>query len=321
MTSSIKWLLAASVLLASITGFSRWENFRESRRGAEERLNLAAAMRATDAERALIETRQATAEKRVVELKNGSAAPAQRKAAAGIASASSGSPATKPVRSDSIEHIIRNEPEAQAVYLESQRAALRATYGPLFRELGLAPAEWDIFRSNIMALREKNMDLNYLLLEDGADLASIARLRTIASEEYEAAQRSLLTNEQLGRLKEYERTSPLRTMVNAIAGASVVEGVPIDAQQADQIVQILAQASTSFQRGGTAGLASVQWPAVEPLIRGVLTPAQFEVFRSVDPGPSAGGFAQTMLYAAVNRANEVDKAAKRADSPRPGGKE
>lgn len=303
------WVLAAIGVLAVAAGFLMVLRFHAARDFAEERDRVRAAILTDKAELVAMQGRRDATEKKMAEL----TAERDRLAARGGAGAArrpAANPAPPPrAQSLSITEIIRDDPAAQAVYLQSGRAALRATYGPLFRQLNLSADQQRAFQDNLMALREKTMDLDYLSREEGADLAAIGKLRQAASAEYQAAQAALLGAEGGDRLRDYERTSPLRRMVSAIAGAAAVEGAPISAAQADHVVQVLAQASPNFQRGGTALLNDVDWPVVEPAIRRLLSPGQFEVFRFADPGPSVGGFAQTMLYAAINRANAADRAA------------
>lgn len=262
-------------------------------------------------ERRHMETRVADAEKRVGELRT---AISQRKFES-QSSAPTATPKEKPApkgRSLDIGHIIRDEPDAQVLFLESQRAGLRVRYGPLFCAAALSAEEAAAFQNNIIARNEKLMDLGNLEREADADAAAIARSRDAAEAEYRAAQAALLGPEKAVRWQEFERTASVREMVSTIAGVAVLEGVSLSSVQAEQVVRVVAQASASFRAGGAVSFAEVDWNAVEPRLREILWPAQIEIFRSLDPGPTAGGLQQNLLYAAVDRAN----AAARAESKR-----
>jgi hypothetical protein len=89
-----------------------------------------------------------------------------------------------------------------------------------------------------------------------------------------------------------------------------VEHAPFTPQQADALVQAIAGASENYRKGYQANHNDVDWSAVEVQARAILSPEQFAVFTTMDPGPSRGGLLQTRMYALVTQANrkEMEKA-------------
>lgn len=295
-----------SALLLLIAGGLIWHNFVAMRNAGAERDALVHAMKTNLREQASLEMQITAAAKRLEHMKSELKGIETDRAA--LPSSLRPGKVTKPP-SSTIAHMIRNEPDAQVLFLESHRAGLRVTYGPLFRELRLSREQQAAFMANVIARDEKRMDLDNLAAEEGADDAAIAKLRTQTSDDYDAAQRELLGAEGAKRWREYERISSVRGMVSTIAGVTVLEGVPLSLSQADEVVRIIARSSSEFVKGGRASMETVDWAAAEPQIRAVLSPAQFEVFRTTDPGPTAGGLPQNLLYAEVDRANAAARAA------------
>lgn len=307
MTTRTRMLIGGAFAAAVVAGGSLGLNLRATSQARADRLEAERAAARFERDAQVAEAERSVALSRKTELER-ELAVLQRTKPAAVASV----PATgkrPPAPSLSIIHLIRDEPDAQVAYLKSVRAGLIAKYGPLFRELALSPGQVNAFYDHVLARDEKMMDLQNLAREEGADIAAIGRVQRTVSAEYESAQRTLLGEVHAKRWQAYERTSPVRDMVAAVAGVAVLEGAPIDAVQAEHVVQIIAQASERYRSGGVAMFDAVNWPDVEPQIREVLTPVQFEILRTMDPGPTAGGLSQVLLYAAVERAKAADRAA------------
>jgi len=307
VTTRIRIVIGAVLVLVVVAGGSLGLNFHATSQARADWLETERATARLDREAQVAETERSGALARKANLERELAALQRPNTAALAPVKKAGKPPA--ARSLSIIHLIRDEPDAQVAYLNSVRAGLIAKYGPLFRELALSPGQAVVFYDHVITRDEKMMDLENLAREEGADAAAIGRMRTTVAAEYEAAQRTLLGEANAKRWQEYERTSPVRQMIANVAGVAVLEGAPIDAAQSEQVVQIIAQASERYRRGGFAAFDAVNWPDVEPRIRAVLTPIQFEILRTMDPGPTSGGLSQVLLYAAVERAKAAERAA------------
>ena len=218
-------------------------------------------------------------------------------------------PATPRPHLMSILEMIRNEPDAEALYLAKSRSDLVARYGPLFRLLGLSAERVASFQDIAIKREEAEMDLADVLRTRGTEDsgAAVAKLKAAAEAEYETTQRELLGEEGYRQLKEYERTSWMRDMISAVAGAAVVEHAPFTAQQADELVRAMADSSTAYRSGGAAMINTVDWASVDALARRILSAEQFAVFSTMDPGPTHGGLLQNRMYSLVARADEADR--------------
>ena len=306
------WFAAVTVM-----GVLVWREFAATRAAERMKASFMDGVTVTKSDRARVEQRLA-------------AAGADRDRAQAALDALKQKPAVTPVtktpepsvrRSGGILELIRNDPEAEAFFLSSRRAGLAAKYGPLIRALRLTPEAAAKFQDAFIRLEEERMDLAAVLRTKGADANdnSVARLQAKAGADYEASQRALLGEAGFRQLQNYERTSTTRDMVSAIAGVAAVERAPFTPQQADALVQAIAGASENYRKGYQANHNDVDWVAVEAQARAILSPEQFVVFTTMDPGPSRGGLLQTRMYALVAQATKAE-AAKNISLPVQGGR-
>jgi hypothetical protein len=263
--------------------------------------NVLAKLRQTERQMALIEQERAARRAEIDALR-------KRAVAATSIPAPSAAPARRLL---SILELIRNEPDAEMLYLKSRRAQLAARYGPLLRSFGLSAEMTAKFQDNHIKREEARMDLDDVLRTKGADESgtAVAKLRADAEAQYNAAQRELLGDEGFRQLQDYEDMSSWRATFSAIAGVAAVEHVPFSAVQADALVRAISDASRSSHHG-QAFTSDVDWQAFDMRARAILSADQYAVLNTMDPGPTRGGFLQTRMYALVEMANQSD--AKRA---------
>lgn len=238
---------------------------------------------------------------------------------AGPAPAAPKSQATAPRRSLSITELIRHEPDAEVLFLAAQRSELAVRYGPLCRQLGLSTEQAAAFQDNYIGRVEARMDLADVVRTQGksASGGAVEALEREAETAYASKQRALLGESGYQQLQDYDRTSSIRGMVGAIAGAAVLEQAPFTPDQADRLVRAIANASESYRRGGVVNSADVDWEIVDQQARTILSPAQFAVFNSMDPGPTRAGLLQTRMYSLVARATAAERAAAASSGSKP----
>ena len=194
--------------------------------------------------------------------------------------------------------VLAKNPELQARYLAARRRDLGVTYGPYLAEAGLTPAQAEKFKDIKVAAVENAMDLNSTMRARGLAETdpAVQLLRSQSEEAMHAAERDLLGEAGYQQLAEYERKMPTREFVSGLAASLVFSGDPISATQANQLTQILAEASESY-RNGTQAISPgpnldeplrTRQPAREPIdsaqalarARAVLSPAQYAAFEA-----------------------------------------
>ena len=108
-----------------------------------------------------------------------------------------------------------------------------------------------------------------------ADDPVVDKLGLQMRQECETAQRELLGEAGFRQLQDYERTADMRDLVRSMAGAATVAGTPFTPQQAEQLIQALANANSAYRNGGKASVQNTDWDAVEAPARAILSDGQY----------------------------------------------
>ena len=147
------------------------------------------------------------------------------------------------------------------------------------------------------ALRSQNLPLN--------DSSAVQLRRQIRSE-YQAAQASLLGGDGAQQLSAYEKTSPVRDLVDDMNGTAVLADYPLDPTQAAQLTTLVNAAAQV--KGNTA---MIDWKNVAAQASTFLTPEQIEAIGSrLAPGPDGLSLQiTTQLGRMIEQADKADAAA------------
>ena len=214
----------------------------------------------------------------------------------------------------------RNDPKEQLRQLAARRLALGSIYGPLFRSLGLSPAQSERFLDVTLKGEERQMDLSAVMRSQGLseDDPMVAKLRGESDAEIQAALRELLGQAGYRQAQDYGRTSVVRELVSGLAGAAAVAGVPINAQQAEQLTYLLANASSRYRSGGPAEVAEIEWDKIDTPARAILSESQLTLFKTVEPPEAA--YYRKRFDQVFNQATKADAASAAAPAAKaPGG--
>ncbi|HKB58251.1 MAG TPA: hypothetical protein VKC51_11760 [Lacunisphaera sp.] len=194
--------------------------------------------------------------------------------------------------------VLEKNPELQARYLASRRRDFGVTYGPFLMEAGLSQTQIERFKDILVTEAENAMDLKSTMRARGLAETdpAVQTLRNQSEEAMRAAKRELLGEAGYQQLVEFERTMPTREFVGGLAASLVFSGDPISATQANQLTQILADASEAYRNGAQAtsprpdlnGPILARQPARESVdserllaqARTALSPAQYATFEA-----------------------------------------
>jgi hypothetical protein len=114
-------------------------------------------------------------------------------------------------------------------------------------------------------------------------------------------------------LREYLRLAPARAMANALAGNAIYTD-PLTKEQGERMTQILADNSASYRKGGRAQNQDIDTGQTLAQLQGVLSPAQFALFKKTFT-------AQLALNAIGPLITEATKKTAAAPPPAPAGKQ
>ncbi len=217
-------------------------------------------------------------------------------------------------------------PGLQAEYLAAKRARIGRTYGPLLKELKLSFEQTSRFEAIVMQREEQALDIagtvpkamrtSYTggLWDTGLesltvggpasdpDTQAAAELQRQANQAFKAAATDLLGADGYAQLESYERAMPARNITDNLAGELATTDHPLSPDEADQLTQLLANASPSYARGGSANLGQVNWDKLLEKAPSVLSPPQVAGLSQVVALPQAQMHLRTLLQQATSTA-------------------
>jgi hypothetical protein len=262
-----------------VIGAALWFAFQErtKRLAIERELAIAEVRRSgTEAEVRRAEKRLTTATEAQQRAQTASAAP--RAAPAAKAEA----PRPAPLPATVLREAMLHDPHLQNLQFAVMHSRLSATYQPLCDQLKLSPAQVTEFLALLRKRQEQEADL--IAVMETQRLVSgdptVAKLRQQAAEEFRAAQSALLGTAGMREFEAYERTVPVREMVNETAGALTLMGPGLNATQADALLGVLVNASPAYLQGKMATARDINWDQALAGAMTVLSPAQFDAFKN-----------------------------------------
>lgn len=322
MRAKANFFIAAIGLLFATVLLLQWATWAE-RVAVEDLATLVIERTALEAEVRREEHRLTTLERTRTELAQLARGPAETPPAKSSAETAAASKVVPPASGRTITDIISNDPKAEVLMLRWQRAVVALEFGPFFRTRGISPEQIRKFEDNWVKRAERDIDLRAAeKLQDETGRKAMAALRQQSKDEYEAAQAELLGPENYQRLEEYNRTEVVRNVVVlGLAGSAALEGIPLSAQQGDQLwrAALAAAAPDASAKAGEQLVRAIDWEALDAQARQILTPAQFALFQS---GAALSGFGSRWRYrldVLASRAQQAEAAGPESPTVKPSG--
>ena len=185
---------------------------------------------------------------------------------------------------------MKNDPELTLKRYASLRADVDRQLAPfcrtrqLSKEQGEALAEAEFKRQ----LSIEDTHAAWLLGETGADALRVARMDT--DDEFAAGAKAILGDDLYEQFLVFQRQDGAWRFVNAYGGSMSMVDMPLSVEQAAQLADAIANASTDFQKGKTVSfsLGNVDWNAVDAAAADILTPGQMSYFKNLGGYNSPG---------------------------------
>lgn len=176
-------------------------------------------------------------------------------------------------------------PAFMQLWTAYQKLSLDAHYGVLFKQLKLSASQLDAFKDLLV---QKQLALAQALDAARAqgrarpgDFAAIHRLAQQVQDETDAGIRQALGRDKFARYENYERTFPERTIINQLSARLLYTDSPLQDQQVEQLVQLMANhllpSGPDSPLGPNIGISD-QFIAQA---KAVLTPTQLDALRSL----------------------------------------
>jgi hypothetical protein len=204
---------------------------------------------------------------------------------------------------------LRSDPQLQLLWLADRKATLASMYAPLFRSLSLTSEQQAAFLELAIAREEKDFDLMNIrgdsnVRENGT---AVSELRTQADVEMKMGEKQLLGPDGFEKLQAYVRMAPARDLVSDFAGTASLSGIPMNSEQAEQLVQLVANASAKFNNGSNVSGFDIDWNQVDANASQLLSPAQLNLLKTaLTNGVSTPGRQIVQLRAIANDAAKGD---------------
>ncbi len=160
--------------------------------------------------------------------------------------------------------LINRHPELLKMYAKVIRDQLAKIYGPTFAKLKLSPDQIDRMESLLLEDHENHLDLMAadaaLGISETDPASSETREQQLAA--LHRQEQALLGDQAYTVFSAVSRAEVVRPSVDQIANMTAFSANPLTGEQADQLVQLLAQSSGTFRDGMDASVGSVDWAAV-----------------------------------------------------------
>lgn len=226
-------------------------------------------------------------------------------------------PRPRAMREDNSLQKLLEDPKLQVLWFAQQRAELGRGYGPFFRAQQLSPAQVEQLSDLIIQSQMQKHDLSEIRRTGGVPFndPGMTAQRNRGAAELKAGLVAVLGEEGCAKLEDYTRALDVRIFVAKIAGEAAVEGKPISREQAEALVQVLANSTPAYSAGGRADLGRIDWTKAEAQALNVLTPAQKQILRTDSLTLGGSSRWSIELIAAVSRAGQEMVAAGKVPKP------
>ncbi|HEX3731058.1 MAG TPA: hypothetical protein VHV47_14695 [Opitutaceae bacterium] len=193
--------------------------------------------------------------------------------------------------------MIVSHPQLYKAFLDYFRASLSLRFGPFYKMMGLSPDQIAKFEDLQAKAQSDQLDLMgaafsaHQSLDDPSFRSSVrARNTQLAADES-----TLLGPQGLQQLQEYNR-SQVAAAVTMQAANLALDSEPITNEQAAKVIQAVAAASPSYQKGGQINPQTVDWDAATSQAGAILSASQLEAFKStvdmIHLGAMLGAYSQ-----------------------------
>ncbi len=147
-------------------------------------------------------------------------------------------------------------PEAQRLLAIQQKAGLDARYSQLFKAMHLSPELLDKFKSLLVEKQTALLDVMAAArsqgLTGGTNRAELNQMIQSTQAEVDASIRTTLGDAAFTQYQNYEQTLPQRNTVGQLDARLSYSDQPLTADQADQLIAILADTARPSAASGTA---------------------------------------------------------------------
>ena len=152
---------------------------------------------------------------------------------------------------------VMGTPEFQRLAAIRMKGQINQIYAPLFKSLNLSPDQLAQFQSLLTEKQQSLMDVMQAAREQGinprADPDGFKTLVTQAQAQVDASIQQALGDAGFQQYQQFQQTLPERNVVNSLQQQLSYTQTPLTDDQANQMIQLLAQNQPQRAGNGTAG--------------------------------------------------------------------
>ena len=178
--------------------------------------------------------------------------------------------------------ILNQNPRLYALGMKAYTAAFHINMEKVYRPLNLSPDQITKFDALGTQDQEARLDILSTAASQGLALDDPA-VKTLMQQEntqFEANIKSLLGDTAFQQYQQVSRMQGVASIAFQAASSVSLTETPLLPAQADQLLQIMANACPQYQSGGVPTPNTVNWPAALAQAQGILTPVQYQALQA-----------------------------------------
>jgi hypothetical protein len=172
--------------------------------------------------------------------------------------------------------LMEANPELHSLFKRAAQGRLSTQYFAFYQSAGLTSDQIQKFEALMTQDAEDKLDLAAIMQKErvAANDPTAAKMRQLNDAKLKAAQRDVLGEAGYQQLEQFARMEPSGRFVTEVASFVGDTSTPLTGAQGIRLMELIANASTTYQSGGKATPANVDWPRVLEEAKGFLAPTQ-----------------------------------------------
>jgi len=160
--------------------------------------------------------------------------------------------------------VLSGHPKLLATFEKAAGLYFEQLWGGVFRHLDLSARQTHEMETAMIHDLENQMDLNATARAQGLsnDDPAIAKMRQQNEDELQASEEAVLGSQTYDAFQAVQRAEAVRGAAEQVSYMTMYSAYPLTGQQIEQLTQLMAQSSSSYQNGAKATPETIDWAAV-----------------------------------------------------------
>jgi hypothetical protein len=201
-------------------------------------------------------------------------------------------------------------PEEERRRVRILSAWLTLKNATLYRKFGFSPDQITKFESLAVTHFLRMQDIRAAAQAENIPYKDPAIVEMVKDEnqQYQQYETVALGTSLSQAVQQFQRMAAIRAMTSSLAGDTYYSNTPLNADQADQITQILANNSAAYQKGNNASVSDIDMPTALTQAQGVLSDTQLAALKNLYEGEKAGDKVSSLITALMQGSSSAPQA-------------